>query len=121
AFARMGIEAGNAEPWRSNAEPRSQLGGGDTRLANDKIAGKRLRHSMERNMDGDRDRAQARRAQHHDRRGSGSSLARQGAEIGGVAFIGEAGAVEGFLLDRVGDDGGGVALERIFYRLINES
>ena len=70
----------------------------------------RADHVLERQMDGDRHDRELRRPQHHHRMDgdAGQALGELG-QIFGVAGLGEAGAVEHVLGDRIGDDGGGDA------------
>ena len=102
----MRVEPGNGEDRRGDAEIPAQRGGGHPPGMYDGRRAEAFDRPAQGQMDRDRDDAQRRRDQHHDR-----VLDRSGefGQVLGMARMAKARAIEAVLVDRVGDERGGTA------------
>src|SRR5271163_5291953 len=101
-LAGMGVETGDSEHRRGDAEILPQRRRGYPAGFDDRCRGQAFDRPPQSQMDRDRDDPQLRADQHHYRR---RSLAAEFGQIFGMTGMTEAGAIKAVLVDRVGHEG----------------
>ena len=115
-FASMRIKPGDRQPRLRDREPTPQVARGNPPGVDDEFGRQARRHLAQRQMNRHRHHRQLRRPQHHDRAcGLARRFQRETREKFRVARVDETVAVEHGFGNRVGDDGGRPAGDRIGY------